>query len=205
MEISLYLTFLFLSFLVIIIPGPNVLVIISTSIAHGKNRGLQTVLGTSLAMAIQLVVAGVSTIWFVELLSDGFIVLKWVGVLYLIYLGVMHLRSAFVMSEIKGGLSASSTFRRGFLVSLTNPKTILFFSAFIPQFVSSSESYVSQVYLLSLTFFIIAVILDSAYAVLSAKLQPIMENHNLYKLQNMFSGLLFLGASAWLAVSRRVE
>jgi len=205
MDINLYFTFLLLSFLVIIVPGPNVLVIVSTSIMHGKNRGLQTVMGTSLTMAIQLVIAGVSTSWFVQILSDGFYLIKWVGVAYLVYIGIMHLSDALYSTRSKNNLTTSSTFSRGFYVSLTNPKTILFFSAFLPQFVSSSETYTYQILILSCMFLLLAVALDSGYAILSAKLKPVMEKHDLYKVQNVFSGLLFLGASAWVAVSRRAQ
>lgn len=203
MDINIFLTFLILSTLVIIIPGPNVLVIVSTSLVHGKSRGLQTVVGTSFAMTIQLVIAAFSTSWFVQLLSDGFYVLKWLGVAYLVYLGFKYIKDAIKPSESSRSLTASASFTRGFVVSLTNPKTIVFFSAFLPQFVSSTEDYLQQIGVLSATFLLIAITLDSAYAVLSSKLKSLVEEKNMSRYQNGLSGLLFLGASAWLAVTRR--
>jgi threonine/homoserine/homoserine lactone efflux protein len=205
MDINLFFTFFVISFSLIIIPGPNVLVIVSTSITHGKNRGLQTVAGTSIAMAIQLVIVGVGTAWFIQILSEGFYFLKWLGVAYLLYLGFFHIKCTFFSESTKYKLTAASSFSRGFFVSLTNPKTLLFFSAFLPQFISSTEHYLQQITLLSITFLLLAVVLDSCYALLSSRLQPILEQRNLEKIQNGFSGLLFLGASVWLATSRLTD
>jgi len=139
MNTTLYLTFLVVSFGLIIVPGPNVLVIVSTSITHGTKRGLQTVAGTSFAMAIQLITVAVGTAWFVQLISNGLYYLKWVGVAYLLYLGLYHLRKVISSKQQETEIAASATFKRGFAVSLTNPKTLLFFSAFLPQFVTSWE------------------------------------------------------------------
>ena len=203
MDMTLYFAFLIVSFWVIIIPGPNVLVIVSTSVTHGRKRGLQTVAGTSFAMAVQLTIVGVGTAWIVQLIVDGLYYLKWVGVAYLLYLGVRHLKEAINSSNLTVEITASATFMRGFLISLTNPKTILFFSAFLPQFVIASENYYVQILLLSLSFVILATLLDSCYALLSSKLVRITKNGNLARLQNGFSGLLFLGAGAWLVSINR--
>jgi homoserine/homoserine lactone efflux protein len=203
MDATLILSFLSISFLIIIIPGPNVLVIVATSVSHGKVRGLQTVAGTSSAMAIQLIVAAVGTSWLVQLLSNGFYVLKWLGVVYLAYLGVTHLRRALSKTTINTPSVAISSFSRGFVVSLTNPKTILFFSAFLPQFVSSSAPYLPQIMALSLMFLLLAIVLDSCYALLSSKLALLIESSMVERIQSGLTGALFLGASTWLAILRR--
>lgn len=205
MDITLFLTFLVVSFGLIIVPGPNVLVIVSTSITHGTKRGLQTVAGTSLAMAIQLNVVATGTAWFVQLISDGLYYLKWIGVAYLLYLGLYHLRTALSSTKEEIKITASATFTRGFLVSLTNPKTLLFFSAFLPQFVTAAADYNFQIFLLSLSFLVMAMILDSCYALISSKLTFFVKNRYVNSYQNGFSGLLFLGASAWLAATKRLK
>ena len=204
MDAALFISFLIVSFALIIVPGPNVLVIVSTSISQGKSRGLQTVAGTTFAMAVQLIIAGVGTAWFIGLITEGFFYLKWLGVIYLLYLAARHLKQAMFASEPAASeTTASGTFARGFLVSSTNPKTILFFSAFLPQFVGSGENYLQQISLLSLSFLLLAALLDSCYAILAARLQTLLLRHNITRLQNGLSGLLFLGASAWLAATRR--
>lgn len=202
MNITLYLSFLLISVILIIVPGPNVLVIVSTSLAHGMRRGLQTVAGTSSAMVIQLLIVGVCTTWFVRLVADGLYYLKWLGVAYLLYLGLKHLKAAVKSAEAKIEISAASTFRRGFLVSLMNPKTLLFFSAFLPQFVSGKESYHLQIFLLAASFVILATMLDSCYALLSSRLRFLIRNRYFGKVQHGFSGVLFLGASTWLAATK---
>lgn len=199
------LPFFLVSIGLIIVPGPNVLVIVSTGIAHGRIRGLQTVAGTTLAMSIQLAVAAVGTAWFVQHLADGFFILKWLGVAYLLYLGFQQLKRCLLSPEIPIKPNASSTFMRGFLVSLTNPKTIVFFSAFLPQFVSPDGDYQRQIAILSVLFLILAAFFDSVYAIASARLRPLLEQRRLARARHGISGLLLLGSGAWLASLRRVQ
>jgi len=194
--------FLLLSFGLIIIPGPNVIVIVTTSIVHGKVRGLQTVAGTSAAMIVQLLVAALGTAWFVTAVSEGLKWLKWLGVAYLLYLGYRQIRASM------GGItlsspSAVSSFQRGFWVSLTNPKTILFFGAFLPQFVSPQQSYLAQVAVLSGIFWAMAVALDSLYALFSSKVASKLRAAPDNRFMGIFSGSLFIGAGAALAVVGR--
>lgn len=103
--------FLIISTGVIVIPGPNVLVIISTSISHGRVRGLQTVAGTSVAMAIQLFVAAIGTTYLISVLAKGFLWLKWAGAAYLIYLGIKQLLAAFSKEQKTPTISASGSFQ----------------------------------------------------------------------------------------------
>ncbi len=139
------------------------------------------------------------------MLSEGFHLLKWLGVAYLLCLGIRHLHRTVVGKALpSASLSGTATFSHGFLVSLTNPKTLLFFSAFFPQFISSTESYLQQITLLSETFLLLAMLLDSCYAILAAKLQALFGNHRLQRIQDGLSGTLFIGAGAWLATVRRI-
>ena len=194
------LAFILVSIGVIILPGPNVLVIVSTSIAHGKIRGLQTVAGTSTAMLIQLGIAALGTSWFVSTLTSGFVWLKWLGVVYLLYLGVSHLLAT--GNSVKTDISAVGTFQCGFWVSLTNPKTILFFTAFLPQFTTTAISYHLQIAVLSIIFWLSAVALDSAYALLAHKLTSIVKTKRLVNYQHGASGVLYIGAGTILATTK---
>lgn len=204
MDISLFLTFLAVSFGVIVIPGPNVLVIVSTSVLHGRIRGLQTVAGTSLAMLIQLVTVGVGTSWLIAMLTDSLSLLKWLGITYLLYLGAKHLKQAVHIEENLPEIRGTTTFAKGFVTSLTNPKTLLFFSAYLPQFVSTPQHYVLEISVLSTTFLLMAILLDSCYAIFTVKLKSVMSDRLTPRLRNGISGMLYLGAGAWLANSRRL-
>ena len=187
--------------MVIAIPGPNVLVIVSTSLIAGPVRGLQTVSGTSLAMIVQLTVAALGTTSLLALLNNGLRWLKWAGVMYLLYLAWTAFRQIRAQqSNEPGGLGS---FQRGFWVSLTNPKTIFFFSAFLPQFVSGEQNYLLQISLLSATFWILAVIIDSAYALLAGRVRWLVADSKMQNVQNGLTGTLYLAASALLANSHR--
>lgn len=200
------LAFTLLSVGIIAIPGPNVLVIVSTSISSGPLRGLQTVAGTSLAMAIQLGVAAVGTAWLVAALGYGFQLLKWIGVGYLLYLGITHLlRASKSGSNPAQSVSARGSFHRGFWVSLTNPKTILFFSAFLPQFATQPESYFTQLVILSGLFWLLAVSLDSAYALLASRLMSVLKPGIWDRYREGASGLILIGAATALATSNRAQ
>ncbi|MDT8428293.1 MAG: LysE family translocator [Pseudomonadales bacterium] len=194
--------FLLLAFGLIIIPGPNVIVIVTTSLVHGRLRGLQTVAGTSCAMIVQLLVAALGTVWFVTAVSEGLKWLKWLGVAYLFYLGITQIRTALGHTALNSP-SAADSFHRGFWVSLTNPKTIFFFSAFLPQFVSGQANYFADIALLSGIFWLMAITLDSAYALLSGKLASAFRSGRHHKLSGVVSGGLFLGAGVALAAVGR--
>lgn len=200
-----YLTgFIALSLLFIAIPGPNVLVIVATSISSGRTRGLQTVIGTSLAMLVQLLIAALATSSLLALLSEGLFWLKWLGVTYLVFLAGKSLYRCWhpVANE---SMTATGSFQRGFWVSLTNPKTILFFSAFLPQFVSSADHYLLQISLLSFCFWTLAVLCDSAYALLASNLKWLVDAQKIRAMrwQNGLSGTLLLAASGLLAASHK--
>lgn len=188
---------------VIASPGPNVLVVISTSLSHGQQRGFQTIAGITAAMAIQLLIAATGTTWFISVLTEGFLWLKWAGVTYLVYLGINHLREAFTDQSKWEAPTARGSFYRGFWVSLTNPKTILFFVSFLPQFVSADSSYLQQIILLSVTFWMMAIMVNFSYAVLASKASEALKSRRFYRVQNGATGMLFLGASAVLATTHR--
>ena len=150
-------------------------------------------------MLVQLFIAAIGTSWFVSSLATGFFWLKWLGVGYLVYLGLhLILNSG---EESTGSMSASGSFNRGFWVALTNPKTILFFSAFLPQFTQQAESYASQIFTLSVVFWLLAIILDSCYVVLSSMLSPMLKTKGLSKHQGKITGSIYLGAGAALAAT----
>ncbi len=203
MELMQILTFLLVASAFVLMPGPNVLVIVSTSLVAGKARGLQTVLGTSLAMVVQLFVAGLGTSGFLLLIAEGLVWLKWIGVVYLTYLGVTSLNN-FFRHKKSDESTATGSFQRGFWVSLTNPKTILFFSAFLPQFVSDAKPYAIQIATLSLIFWLIALLIDSSYALLAARIRNAFSKHDLNRIQNGISGTFYLTASGILGNSNRI-
>ncbi len=204
---GLYVAFVLVSAALIVIPGPNVLLIVATSLSSGRTSGLATVAGSTCAMALQLCIAALGTAWLAVFLAEAFGVLKWLGVAYLVYLGIGRLRAA--MSE-RGAETAAvpsgrGSFWRGFFVSLTNPKTILFFGAFLPQFVNPDLSAGPQLAVLSVSFLVLAIVFDSAYAILAGSLRRFVHRPIVRRSFDGFAGTLFVGSGIGLAVARRSQ
>ena len=167
MDLLTLLTFMGISLGIISMPGPNVLVVVSTSISEGKTRASQTIAGIGVAMALQLFVAALSTAWLIAALTSGFELLKWAGVCYLVYLAFRQFIEASQKKTEVGKTTAIGSFTKGFVASLTNAKTILFFGAFLPQFVSPGSSYALQIFVLSATFWLLALLVNTSYMLLA--------------------------------------
>jgi len=199
----LFLAFVLAVTILMLIPGPNVALIVANSVTYGFRYGLLTVAGTSSAMVLQL---GLTVLGMTELLGTlgaWFEWIRWIGVAYLIYLGVAQWRAppvnlAEVVPEPK---SARAMFTRALLVSLTNPKTLFFYGAFFPQFVVTSHDVGAQVAILSATFLLLAVLLDGCWALAAGRARGLLAMHG--RLRNRISGGLLVGAGIGLALARK--
>jgi len=203
MSIDLYLGFVLASAVLMMIPGPNMSLIVANSVAYGARYGMLTLAGTAGAMVPQLIATGLGLTTTLHLLADWFDWIRWIGVVYLIYLGVRQWRAIPVdLTRITPQpRSARVIVLRGFLVSLTNPKTLLFFGAFFPQFVSLKAPVLPQVALLSVTFLVVAIVLDSCWALLAARLRGVLAAHG--RLRNRVAGGCLIGAGLGLVLARQ--
>ena len=200
--IALYLAFVLASIVLLIIPGPNVALICSTSLAQGSRAGLATVVGTSCAMALQLAMSVAGMTALITISASWFSALRWIGVFYLLYLGIRAWHAA--PTDLIAAPPAKPRrviFWRGAFISLTNPKTLLFFGAFLPQFVSPASPPLPQLLVLSATFFVLAVIMDSAWALLAGRLRVFLRSSG--RLRNRLQGGLLMGAAAGIALARK--
>ena len=200
---ELYLAFVAATAVLILIPGPNVALIVANSVAHGTRYGLLTVAATSSAVAVQLILTVIGAKAALDVLAASFDWLRWLGVVYLIWLGVAAWRAPAVdlartAPQIR---SARVIYLRGFLVGLTNPKTLLFYGAFFPQFIAPGPTAPDQLKLLAATFLVVAVVLDGGWALLAGRLRALLSMHA--RLRNRVSGGLLVGAGVSLALARR--
>lgn len=203
-DLNSYLAFVLLATGIILLPGPNVLLIVATALSQGLRPALTTVAGTSSAMLIQLTIASVGTFMMISVLTELFVWLKWAGVLYLLWLGVEHLRAiGRPPSQQAIDESASVSFWRGFMVSLTNPKTLLFFAALLPQFVDPELPAGFQLGLLSLTFLVLAIVLDSLWAISAHATRSVLVRPQLQSWRHGISGTMLIGAGIGLALTKR--
>jgi threonine/homoserine/homoserine lactone efflux protein len=188
--------------LLMLIPGPNVALIIANSVAWGPRYGLLTVAGTSSAMVLQLGLAALGLAEVLGTAGSWFEALRWIGVAYLIWLGITHWRAppsdlTRIAAQPK---SAGAIYGRAVLVSLTNPKTLLFYGAFFPQFVDPARPAGAQAALLSAVFLLLAVTLDSGWALLAGRARSLLARHG--RLRQRITGSLLFGAGIGLALAR---
>jgi threonine/homoserine/homoserine lactone efflux protein len=203
MALGVYLAFVVATIVLIIIPGPNVGLIVANSIAHGTRYGLMTVAGTSAAMVIQLAVAMIGMTTVLTSLAYAFEWLRWIGVAYLLFLALSAWRAPAVdlTRTPAQPRSMAAIFLRGFLVSLTNPKTLLFYGVFLPQFVDRGGNVVAQLLLLSVTFLVLAVVFDGLWAILSARARGLLAANGAAR--NRLAAGFYLCAGIGLALARR--
>jgi threonine/homoserine/homoserine lactone efflux protein len=189
----------------LLIPGPAVLYIVTRSVAQGRKAGLASVLGIELATLCHSMAAafGLSAILLASALA--FEVVKYLGAAYLVYLGIRTIfsRTPAHASDNSPPPSLSQMFRKGFLVNLLNPKTALFFYAFLPQFVDPARgSSILQILALGALFVILATITDSTYALVSSGVgRVISQRAGFQRVQKYVTGGIYISLGIAAAVS----
>jgi threonine/homoserine/homoserine lactone efflux protein len=202
MTLEVYLAYLIACAVVAIVPGPTVTLVVANSLTHGTRAGLLNVAGTQLALALMIGILVVGLASVIETMGWWFDWLRLTGAAYLAWLGWRLLRAPGAL-ETPGRTPAprGGFFLQGFLVMLSNPKVLLFFGAFIPQFVDPRADHALQVALLGLTAMAVAMVSDGAYAVLSGRAGTLLARRHLRRLSRA-SGLCLIGGGVWLALAR---
>jgi len=203
--------FVLLSYALIVIPGPNVLFVISRALQLGRAAGLAAVVGGQLGVYTQVIAVAVGIGALVEQSVAIFTAIKLAGAAYLIYLGVQairHRRSLTAALDL--GVEKKTTgqmLRDGFVVGVTNPKAILFFAAELPQFADRSAGYVPfQLLLLGAVFIGIALVSDSIWAVVAgtARAWFARSPRRLERIGGV-GGLVIIGIGVRLALTGRKD
>lgn len=191
--------------LLVAIPGPNVAMIVATSLSRGARFGLLTVAGTTLGVAAQLIVLVIGLSALIDAVAAILEWLRWAGVAYLLFLGLRAWNApADDLLTIGADQSPGDVmFWGGFGVALVNPKTLLFNSAFLLQFVDADAglSIGAQFFLVSAIFLSVLALGDCAWALLAARARALISRYR--TLRNKLTSVIFLGAGAALALSRR--
>ena len=202
MSLTLYAAFVAATTILMLIPGPNVALIVANSIAHGARFGLMTVAGTASAMVVQLALTALGMTALLGEVARAFEILRWIGVVYLFWLGLGAWRAppTDLTRTAPQPRALTAIFWRGFLVSLTNPKTLLFYAAFFPQFVDPNRGALAQIAGLAATFLVVAVVVDSGWALLAARFRVALGVNG--RLRNRLTGGLLMGAGIGLALAR---
>jgi threonine/homoserine/homoserine lactone efflux protein len=206
MHLSTWLAFVLASAVMGVIPGPGVTSIVGYALSSGRRAALASVagmaLGNGVCMSISLAGAGA----LLAASALAFSVLKWAGALYLIGIGVVAIarsRSADVTTTPAAPISPRTAFLANVAVGLFHPKTIVFFAAFAPQFISPDASYLLQATILVATFSAVAGVTDTAYALAASRAAHLLKSPRATLWSRRAGGGVLIAAGvATAAVSR---
>jgi threonine/homoserine/homoserine lactone efflux protein len=207
MPIETWLAFAAASAVLLIIPGPTILTVISYSVTHGRSAAIPLIaavaLGDSTALALSLV--GLGSLLAASALA--FTIVKWLGGAYLIYLGVRMLRAGAsgtaTMSAAPAG-SRRRLFANTYAVTATNPKGIIFFMAFLPQFVDPHAAVAPQMWILAVTFVALAIVNATLYTIFAGYAAGLLTSGKARRWFNIGGGSLLSAAGVWTVLARRV-
>ncbi len=206
MSIELWIAFVAASAVLLIIPGPTILTVISYSMAHGRRANVPLVaavaLGDSTALVLSLLGLGAllatSALWFTAV--------KWVGGLYLLYLGIKLLRAGLSSADFATLAAPGSRWRlfaNTYLVTALNPKGIVFFVAFLPQFIDPHIAVTQQLWVLAVTFVAMATLNATLYAVFATSARRLLSSTRAQRGFNLAGGSLLSMAGVWALLARR--
>lgn len=208
MTTETWLLFLGAGILLSMTPGPNSLLAITHGGLYGAKRTLNTILGGVLGFSLIIAISMSGLGVLLAASSQWFSLVKWAGALYLVYLGVVTWRAAPLHERLNEASESqvrpsSSLFREGFLVAIANPKVLIFFTAFLPQFIDPEHSLFIQFAVMTVTFMSIECLFELLLASCSSRVVPWFSKDDRGRWFQRVTGGAFVGAGVVLAsVSR---
>ncbi len=206
MDLNLYIAFFVATTIMILLPGPSVMLTVAHSISFGWRRALATVAGATIGVGIQLAVTLVGMTSLMVLMAEWFEELRWAGVAYLVYLGIQQWRAHPETEDDAASAmvrSGRSLLIQGVVVTTANPKSMFFLAAFFPQFVDPLAAPGPQFALLGVTFLAITFGFTALWAVAAGHAGTAFRTRRGIRLRNRIAGTLMLGAGLGLALARR--
>jgi threonine/homoserine/homoserine lactone efflux protein len=206
---STLIPFVVASAILVLIPGPAVLYIVSTGIGRGRRMALASMLGIETGALFHVAAAAVGLSAVVASSVLAYSLIKYAGAAYLIYLGIKTLRNRDDSNplQIPGATSARGAFERGVIVNILNPKLALFFLAFLPQFVVPTRgSVAAQLVFLGLLFISVAIVIDGIYAMTSGMIGNLLNRSQRFaEGQRKVAGVTYLALGATALFSSGVQ
>lgn len=197
-----WLLFVLASVALIATPGPNVALIVGTTLRHGLRTGLLAVAGVNFGVLLQLSAIAAGLSWVVEVFAQHFDVVRYVGAAYLVLLAIQQLRAPSGDVVDRPALAPERAFGRGFLIAFANPKTLVFFAAFLPMFIDPAQGSTRDLWALALTFGVLAAAGDSLFALASARLGHAV-SQRYARVADRVSASILLGGAVMLLVAGR--
>lgn len=196
---ELLLAFAAAAFLVILIPGPTVLLVTGYALSRGLRMALLCMVGVLLGDAVAMLLTFVGLGAMLAASAEGFLILKWLGAAYLIYLGV-ELWHAPLAIDAGGGRQEAKPLGimvRGFTANVLHPKGLAFYSAFLPQFISPTSPALPQMLVLGLTFLAIAFSVLLGYALAAARFRSFLVQPRIRRLSHRTGAACLVGAGLY--------
>ena len=205
------LVFIGVAAIVIVVPGPDTVVVTKNVLVHGRRAALGTSLGVSAGLSVWTVAAAVGVASVVRTSAVAFTVLKLVGALYLIWLGLQALRAAGqvvsgdpdAQSASRSALGALGGFRQGFLSDLANPKIGVFFTSLLPQFVDPGRPVLLPFLVLGAVFVLMTVVWLCAYCLIAARAAQTLQRPRVKAALDRVTGIVLIAIGLRLATERR--
>jgi threonine/homoserine/homoserine lactone efflux protein len=202
MSFEVYVAYTLACIVIILVPGPTVTLVIASSMRHGTRAGLLNVAGTQAGIAMMIAVVGVGLNSMIAAMGHWFEWVRLLGAAYLIYIGWQMIRSSGKLAAGEAPVAPrGGFFLQGLLVAVSNPKTLIFFGAFIPQFIDHNLAYMPQIVIMGVTALVFAAFSDSAYAIVAGRAGKALSARRV-KLLSRISGGFLIGGGLWLAFSK---
>jgi len=203
MSLQVYLAFVAACIALALLPGPVVTLVIANGLRHGTRAALINIAGVQAGLAIVIGIVAVGLTTLMATMGYWFDWVRFAGAAYLVWLGVKLIRAPVegLTADAPPPPPRGGFFLQGFFVALSNPKLLVFFGAFIPQFMDMSRDHFSQVALLGATFMVIAGLTDVVYAALAGRARRLFSARRT-RLLSRISGGVMIGGGVWLALTR---
>ena len=206
MSIEIWLAYIVAAGIILVIPGPTIILVVSQAIAHGRRAVFPLAAGVTCgdATAMTFSMLGLGTIMAAS--ATLFTVTKWVGAVYLVYLGIKTWRSRTDNGDWSAtgpGGTGGALFRSAYVVTALNPKSIAFFVAFLPQFVDPRGAHLTQLTLLGVTFLVLALVNAALYAFFAGALRATLKRPAARRWINRCGGSALIGAGVMTAAMHR--
>ncbi|WP_312282543.1 LysE family translocator [Pseudescherichia sp.] len=200
-------------FLLSVTPGPDMAYVIGQSVANGRRAGIISAAGVALGSCTHAVASAVGLTALITASPLMFTIIKYLGAAYLMYLGSKMILGTFTKQTtnhsnadtVRTKATLTNLLSKGFITTLTNPKVLLFFISFFPQFVSpGGENHTASFLILGMAYALIAFLTDAAFAILAGSAaDTVSQNRGLQKILDRIVGFTFIGLGLRLALTRR--
>ena len=202
MPLENWLAYTFVTATFLLIPGPTILLVISYSLIRGRQAVFALLLGVGLGDIVAMIFSFIGGGLLLQTFSIAFQFLKWIGAAYLIWLGIRMLSSSSESLEMSKKIDNKewhAIMANAFVITALNPKSIVFFLAFLPQFINSEKPFITQSLILGSNFLILAIIFVLFYSLLANYIGQQMRLSLIHRWTNRIGGCLLIGAGGMIA------